>query len=127
MISENNKPNEFSSQRRDLFSKSNLNEDISRLKEFLESEKLEDIRYYDVPANWLMGAFVCTATSVRHIDAVADRLKRFRINDNKMVIDGEGEWVIAFAGGYFVHLFTQQMRDYYTLDELWEKTKRREE
>ena len=94
------------------------------LQEFLENEKLENICHYEAPANWITSAFVCTATSPRHIDAVADKLRRYPINGQKMIIDGEGEWVIASSFGYVVHLFTQPQREYYTLDELWKKTRR---
>jgi len=96
---------------------------LERLLSFLEAEKLSDIVYYHAPANWISGAFICTATSPRHIDAVADKLRRFHFNEQKMIIDGEAksQWVIASACGYIVHLFTQEMREYYMLDAFWHK------
>lgn len=99
--------------------------ELERLLSFLEAEKLSDICYYHAPANWISGAFVCTATSPRHIDAVADKLRRFHVNGQKMIIDGEpkSQWIIASACGYIVHLFTQEMREYYMLDALWHKKK----
>lgn len=103
--------------------------DLNQLAKFLEDEKLADVSYYDAPANWITAAFVCTATSPRHIDAVADRLRRVRINGQRMEVDGLGngssrEWVIASSSGYVVHLFTQEVREYYTLDDLWAKSKK---
>lgn len=43
----------------------------------------------------------------------------------KGLVEGtpEGGWVIADFGDVVVHLFSPDQRDYYRLEELWEKGK----
>ena len=100
-------------------------ENLNVLVTFLENEKLSDIVYYEAPLNWITTAIICTATSSRHIAGVVDKLRHFKLKKNKMSIEGEPEsgWVIAGSDGYFIYLFTQEIREYYTLDQLWEKAK----
>ena len=51
-------------------------------------------------------------------DAVRQGLKKF---GKALDIEGvkEGNWIVIDYGDVIVHIFTEEMRRYYSLDELW--------
>ena len=92
------------------------------MKEFLEDKFLSDIKEYDNPTNWLNKAYVSTAVSVKAIDTIIDKLEDL----GKINIEGEAGtgWVIVSWEEIVIHIFSEEMRKYYRLDELWENTER---
>ncbi len=70
---------------------------------------------------------ICSGTSDRMLDALADaavdRVKeRFDLRARMEGFPGEG-WVLADFGDVILHLFSPNRRDYYRLEELWNKGK----
>lgn len=116
--------------------------DIKSLLNILEENKAMEIQHYHMPVDWIEDAIVLTATSSRHIDALLDKLNEMclkkhvgkhadqsvnqRPHNKKLHIEGDSSsgWVIASSDGLIIHLFTQDMRNYYDLDELWEKIRK---
>ncbi len=68
-------------------------------------------------------AFVlCSTSSDRHLDAVADAIKR-RLKSQRKPLhiegSGGGQWILIDFGDVIVHVFTEERRSYYNLEGLW--------
>lgn len=81
--------------------------------------KILDIRKVSTIADYLV---LATGTSDKQVIAIADSvrtgLKKF---GKALDIEGarEGKWVVIDYGDVIVHVFLEDMRSYYNLDELW--------
>jgi len=67
-----------------------------------------------------------TATSTRHAQAIADKIYlKIKKDLGKFPISMEGhasgQWVLIDYGDVVVHIFLEDQRDFYGLDELWTK------
>jgi ribosome-associated protein len=95
----------------------------------LEDKKGEDILLLDIhEISDLTDYFViCSGSSDRMLQALADAVKDsiHQAFDLKGRIEGEAldGWILVDFGGVIVHLFSQERRDYYRLEELWHKGK----
>ncbi len=70
---------------------------------------------------------ICTGTSDRMLDALADAVledlkKKHKKKGRKEGLARDG-WQIVDFGDVVVHLFSPDRRDYYQLEELWEEGK----
>ena len=93
--------------------------------ETLDSDKAEDIVSIDLAGKTSIADYmiISTGTSSRHIASLADHLKeklkaKFEIQARIEGADS-GEWVIVDAGDVIVHLFRQEVREFYNLEKLW--------
>lgn len=95
----------------------------------LEDKKGEDILLLDIQtiASFADYFVLCSATSDRMIDALATAItevvkKEYGINAHPegKAVDG---WLVVDLGDVVVHLFSQEQRDYYDLEQLWDKGK----
>lgn len=70
---------------------------------------------------------ICTATSNRMVNALADALiERTRVEHKKKGrIEGRPEagWLLVDYGNVVVHIFDADLRRYYRLEELWSEGK----
>ena len=86
----------------------------------LDSDKAVDI---EVIADYMV---VATGSSTRQVVALAEKLKlRFNLEGLKDVqIEGaaQGDWVIVDAGDIIIHLFRQEVREYYGIEKMWSLT-----
>jgi ribosome-associated protein len=95
----------------------------------LEDKKGEDIILLDLKgiASFTDYFIICTATSNRMLNALADGVveKTRAEHRNKGHIEGTPEtgWMIIDYGSIVVHLFDPDLRRYYRLEELWDKGK----
>lgn len=66
---------------------------------------------------------ICTGTSAPHLRAISENIqKEMREKlDIRGKIDGtpESNWIIVDTGNVMVHIFTQESRDLYQLENLW--------
>ena len=63
-----------------------------------------------------------TATQVRAIaDNIEEELEKLGINLNHKEGYHEGEWVLIDYGDVVVHIFRDVNREYYALEQLWNK------
>ena len=66
---------------------------------------------------------ICTANSTTHIKTLSDEVEKALEELGEPAIRSEGYrgggWVLVDFGCLVVHLFTQETRDYYSLERLW--------
>ena len=68
---------------------------------------------------------ICTANSRRQLDAlrsaIQEEMKQADVQRLAATAEGDPEsgWVLIDYNSVIVHLFTQEMRDFYRLEELW--------
>lgn len=67
---------------------------------------------------------ICTARNRRHVQAVAEELRRLAKKDLDLPCVGiEGltaaRWVLVDFGAVVVHIFDEPLRAFYNLDGLW--------
>lgn len=92
----------------------------------LEDLKAQDLLCIDVTG--LTGIFdamiIATGTSERHVGAIAENvvLKTKAAGMEPLGVEGAGKsnWVLVDLGDVLVHVMTQQARDYYQLEKLWQ-------
>lgn len=81
--------------------------------------KVLDIRGLSTIADYLV---IATGTSDKQVSAIADSVRSGLKKYGKAIdIEGakEGKWIIIDYGDVIVHVFQEEMRRYYNLDELW--------
>ena len=92
---------------------------------WLDEAKAEEIVSIDLAGKSSLGDFMIIATgrTDRHVGGIADQLRK-KLKDAG--VDGvrvEGmetcDWVIADAGDIIVHIFRQEVRDFYKLEKMW--------
>lgn len=95
-----------------------------------EDTKAQDILLFDVRDRQTMVAeyyVVCSGTSMPHIRAIADRVKRTlaeaglrpRGSDG----DAESRWMVLDYGLVILHVLEPEMRNFYQLENLWDESK----
>ncbi len=100
--------------------------ELSRLAaRIADDNRARDILLLDVrPATPLVDYFViATATSRRLANAIATEIDMAmkRLDEAKLGIEGaeEGRWILMDYGDFVVHIFNQDARAYYALEEIW--------
>jgi ribosome-associated protein len=81
--------------------------------------KLLDIRGISTIADYLV---LATGTSDKQVIAIADSIRTGLKKFGKAIdIEGakEGKWIVIDYGDVIVHVFLEELRHYYNLDELW--------
>lgn len=95
----------------------------------LEDKKGEDIVLLDLKGivSFTEYFILCTGTSARMLEALADSLIESIRKQHKRKGRTEGEardgWLVVDYGEIVVHLFSPDQREYYQLEELWDKGK----
>ncbi len=104
--------------------------EITRLViEALEEKKAENIVLIDIHeiASFTDYFIICSGTSDRMIDSLADGVMESAKHKADLLGKKEGQassgWVLVDFGDIIVHLFSPDQRDYYRLEQLWEKGK----
>lgn len=96
----------------------------------LSDAKALDITVLDVHriADFTDCMVICTGTSNRHVQSIADKLiDKLRAAGRRPVgVEGQevGDWVLVDFGELVVHVMRQQTRDFYALEKLWSEGKR---
>ena len=67
---------------------------------------------------------ICSGTSSRHVIALSNYLREElkKINLTLLQVEGRkgGDWILVDAGDVIIHLFRNEVRDYYNLEKMWE-------
>jgi ribosome-associated protein len=70
---------------------------------------------------------ICTATSSRMLNALADAVLDKTRTEHKRKGRREGSpedgWLVVDYGDIVVHLFDEELRNYYKLEDLWKEGK----
>jgi len=96
--------------------------EIRRLLEIIEERKGERPRVLDMRDHTLATRFFVLAngTNPKHVRAIAEELEE---KFDKEIVHREGldtgSWVVLDYGEIMVHLFDEDVRDFYDLDDLW--------
>jgi len=96
----------------------------------LATEALEDLKGLDITAIDIQNKtsiadamLVCTGTSQRHVSSLAEnvRLAAKQANHPPLGIEGNdgSDWVLVDLGDVIVHVMTDEMREFYSLEKLW--------
>lgn len=94
----------------------------------LEEKIAEDILLLDIHdiASFTDYFIICSGTSDRMIDgigkAVSESSRSLGIHA-KIQGNSSSGWVVADLGDIVVHIFSPDQRDYYLLEQLWERGK----
>jgi ribosome-associated protein len=95
----------------------------------LEDKKAEDIILLDLKGITSFTDYfvICTATSNRMLNALADGVieKTLEAYKRKARIEGKPDagWLVVDYGDIVVHIFDEDLRRYYKLEELWKEGK----
>jgi ribosome-associated protein len=86
--------------------------------------KAERIETLDVKAKTSIADYfvVCTGTSDRHVQAIADRVaeKLSVVKEKPLRTEGEKTgWVLEDFGDVVFHVMREEMRQFYDLESLW--------
>jgi ribosome-associated protein len=101
------------------------NELARRVVEIASDRKAEDIVMLDISGVSIIADYfvICTGTSDRHIRAVAKEIDEQlgRVGINPINIEGmeDATWVLMDYGSIIVHIFDDETRDIYRLEQLW--------
>lgn len=100
-----------------------------QLVDVLEEKKAENILLLDIHdiASFTDYFVICNGSSDRMLSALADAVSEaaHRIFQLPARIEGlpEDGWLLVDLGDTVVHLFSPDQRDYYKLEQLWDKGK----
>lgn len=105
----------------------NANEIVNAIIAGMQEKKAKKIVLIDLRkiSNPLADFFViCSGTSDKQVDAISESVERFTFLDQKedpYRTEGKNnfEWVILDYINVVAHVFTEKMRDFYGLEELW--------
>lgn len=93
----------------------------------LDGKKALDMVALDVSELTTLSHYfvICSGGSTSQIHAMCDEIKE-KLGDCVLRSEGaeESGWVIIELDGVMIHIFNRQMRDYYSLEHLWEDTGR---
>jgi ribosome-associated protein len=81
--------------------------------------RILDIRGISTIADYLV---IATGTSDKQVQAIAESVRSGLKKFGKAIdIEGkkEGKWIVIDYGDVIVHIFIEELRRYYNLDELW--------
>lgn len=96
--------------------------------QFLEDHKCKDVNIIDVSGecSWADCLIIGTVNSVGHLKGVAHELWA-ELNDLGLQVvnrhknpQGDG-WELIDCGDIVVHLMSPELRDFYSLEKLWQK------
>ncbi|MCA9246711.1 MAG: ribosome silencing factor [Planctomycetales bacterium] len=72
---------------------------------------------------------IATGNSRRQLHAISEEIDHTledELGDRRMSIEGyrESRWIVLDYGSVIVHLFDEETRDYYALEQLWSQAER---
>jgi ribosome-associated protein len=104
-------------------------EKAHQIVNFLEEKIAENILLLDIHELTTFTDFfiICSGTSGRMLDAIGSQLRDYLKQEFGLFINLEGDssagWVLLDAEDVIIHIFSPQQRNYYKLEELWQKGK----
>lgn len=100
---------------------------LEKVSAWLEDKKAKDLLAFDLSdQNSLFeGVIILTATSLRHGQGLADfvlaQSKEANLEFLRMEGYSVGQWILLDMNDVIVHIFQEDSRDLYRLDDLWPK------
>lgn len=90
-----------------------------------EETKAEDVHVLDLEGLTLIADYfvICSGRSDVHIESIAERIEERLLERKVRLHHREGErgsrWVLLDFGDVVVHIFDEESRRYYDLEQLW--------
>ena len=107
-----------------------MKEKALKIVELAEDVKANDIVLLDLRkiCNFCDYFVVCTGTSSTHIKAIADHINTALRQDGVRSHHREGysesRWIVLDFNSVIVHIFDEDTRDFYNLENLWKEAKK---
>ncbi|MBC7475008.1 MAG: ribosome silencing factor [Candidatus Sericytochromatia bacterium] len=83
-----------------------------------------DISQVNGMADYMM---ICTGNSTTHVNAIANGILKSVQDGGHKVFNtngaSEGQWVLLDLGNVIVHIMQESVRNFYTLEKLWNNGK----
>lgn len=102
------------------------NEEFEIMKQavnLLDNKKALDMVALDVSELTVLSHYfvICSGGSTSQLHALSDEIKE-KMAQHVIKCEGteESGWIIIDLDGVMIHIFNRQMRDYYSLEHLWE-------
>jgi ribosome-associated protein len=98
--------------------------DLAQLAATAVADKLgTDIVALDMTEQMLLSEvfLICTASTDRQAEAIADGVFEAlaKIGEKPIRKEGKGQWILLDYSDLVVHIQTQELRNFYMLDRLW--------
>ena len=98
---------------------------LELIRNAADDMKAERIEILDVRAKTSIADYflVCSGTSDRHVDAIADRVAEKLVEHKIKPLRSEGErsgWILQDYGDVVFHVMKEEQRQFYDLESLWE-------
>ena len=96
-----------------------------KIVSILDQHKAGSIRMLHTTDNTVLADYfiICTATSDTHSKTLADETDKLLSEAGEPVLRREGYrsggWTLMDFGCVIVHIFSEDMREFYSLDRLW--------
>lgn len=98
-----------------------------KILEILENKKAIDVKVMDIAekSTFTDKFIIASGTSNTHVKSLADNievdLKKEKIYAKKIEGYESGRWILMDYGEVVVHIFHPEEREFYDLENLWEK------
>ncbi|WP_017444588.1 ribosome silencing factor [Gayadomonas joobiniege] len=104
---------------------------LEKFKDFIK-DKADDLKANDITeldlrekSTFTEYMLVCSGNSKQHVKSiarhVADEAKQEQIRPYGIEGEDVGEWVLVDFGEVVLHVMTEEMRDLYQLEKLWQQ------
>ena len=102
---------------------------VLKIEDILESKKAKDIKKIDIKNKTTIADYfiIASGTSTTHVKSLADNLeeelKKNNVYPKKIEGYNTGSWILLDYDNIIVHIFTENERINYSLEDLWDKMK----
>lgn len=108
--------------------KEDIREKAEAISGFLVDHKGLEVTTIDVSeeCSWAECFVICTVTSLGHLRGLAKELwgllgeLGLEVNNRHKAVGDDG-WELIDCGDIVIHLMSQELRDFYSLEKLWQK------
>lgn len=102
---------------------------VFKIEDILESKKAKNIKKIDIKNKTTIADYfiIASGTSTTHVKSLADNLeeelKKNNVYPKKIEGYNTGSWILLDYDNIIVHIFTENERINYSLEDLWDKMK----
>lgn len=102
---------------------------VLKIEDILESKKAKNIKKIDIKNKTTIADYfiIASGTSTTHVKSLTDNLeeelKKNNVYPKKIEGYNTGSWILLDYDNIIVHIFTENERINYSLEDLWDKMK----
>ena len=102
---------------------------VLKIEDILEKKKKKNIKKIDIKNKTTIADYfiIASGTSTTHVKSLADNLeeelKKNNVYPKKIEGYNTGSWILLDYDNIIVHIFTENERINYSLEDLWDKMK----